>query len=540
MFVELLRKEFIARNENNEQKLSTLILFYALKLVLIGCLVALECFIFLALDKKIESYSEYGTFDFLVMFLFVMMLLSMFSCMVKGRRSLFDQRDSSIMLSLPISPSTIIFSKVTYLFVESSALGLVTATPLLVCYGATRMFIPYYYVFSILYPFLVSLFSIGLSLVLSLLYQYLYVLIRRYELVQLILASVLVIGLCFVYQVILRMFLSALSSSASIEGVFSKDFVNGIHEARPAFVLVFHLLDAVILKDNIFPNICISLGSILLSLSIGVGLVSFFYYKGVRIEVKAKSSKGKKKQNKLLSPFKSLLKKEVTLLFHDESNLFSYTSLLIMGPFLTFVVISSLNDIIYDNLEFYASYFPELISGINLTLILLFSGSINASASLSMSREGKGIKVTKTLPVPVYQQMIAKILIPFSLSELSLFITDIVLIATGVITVSVFFSSFFIGSLLLLFTNVFGLYADMHDREAKDKKNKLSIVNELVPLILPLILFALFFLFSVYLRTPGFALYLIAFFFSLIVLAPIMVLSFLHYKKAFYRMEVTN
>ena len=539
MLLELLRKEFIERKNDEKQSLAMLVLPRLLRVLLIAGFIALECFIALNLDKQIVKYSSYGSFDFLVLFLFLMMALSIVFTMVKARGVIFNHKDSTVTLPLPISPSTQVFSKVVYLYIESVLLGWVTSTPLLICYGATRHYIPYYYIFSGLYPLLISIFSVGISLLFALVYQQIYKLITKSDIAQFIVASVLVVTLCYLYQFVLNLFLTALNDS-SIGGVFSSDFVNGLHKARNYFLPVYQLMDAVIEKTNIKAGILIFLGASFLSLTLGVGMTSIVYFHEIKIGDRSESKQKKGKVRKLTTPFKALVRKEMDLLFKDEANLFSYTSLLILCPFLTFAVISSLNSIIYDNLRFYASYFPELVSGINLTLILLFSGVINASASLSMTREGKALIVVKYLPISPLKQILAKIIIPISFSFLSLLITEIVLISTGIITMPVFLSSLFIGTVLLAFSNIFGVYSDRHDKEGDNRKLKLSVINDLVPLVLPFILFGLFFVFSIYAKVPSWALYAIACAFSFVVLSPSVINLKKRLQKTFVKMEVSN
>ncbi len=540
MFLELLRKEFIEKKNEEKQSTSMLVLSYVFRVVLIGLFIALECYLSIALDKKIVQYSSYGSFDFLVLFLFIMMVVTIFFTMIKGRKSLFDHKDSAVTMPLPIPPSTQVLSKVIYLYVESILFGWVTSTPLLICYGAMRHYIPYYYIFSVFYPVFISLFSVGIALLFSLIYQQIYRLIKKSDIAQFIVASVLVVSLCYLYQFVLNLFLTALNDS-SIGGVFSADFVEFLHQSRYYFLPVYHLMDSVIEKGQIASDILIFLGSSLLSLVIGIGITSVFYIREMKLGSHSTGKEKKKiKKMKVISPFRALIKKEMSLLFKDDANLFSYTSLLILCPFLTFAVISSLNSIIYDNLRFYAAYFPELVSGINLTLILLFAGVINASASLSMTREGKALTIVKYLPISPLKQILAKVLIPITFSFFSLLITEIVLIATGIITLPVFFTSFFIGILLLVFSNLFGVYSDMHDKTSENRKVKLSIVNEIIPLILPLLLFVLFFVFSVYLRLPSWSLYLIASLFSLLTLSPSLIPLKKRYQEAFVKMEVNN
>lgn len=539
MFLELLRKEFIERKNDEKQSVAMFVVSILLRVLLIAGFIAIECFIALTLDKKIVKYSSYGSFDFLVLFLFLMMALSILFTMVKARGVIFNHKDSTVTLPLPIAPSTQVFSKVVYLYIESVLLGWVTSTPLLLCYGASRHYIPYYYIFSGLYPLLISIFSVGISLLFALVYQQIYKLIKKSDIAQFIVASVLVVTLCYLYQFVLNLFLTALNDS-SIGGVFSSDFVNGLHKARNYFLPVYHLMDAVIEKTNTKAGILIFLGASFLSLIMGVGITSIVYFHEIKIGSRSESKEKKGKPMRLTTPFKALVRKEMDLLFKDEANLFSYTSLLILCPFLTFAVISSLNSIIYDNLRFYASYFPELVSGINLTLILLFSGVINASASMSMTREGKALIVVKYLPISPLKQILAKIIIPISFSFISLLITEIVLISTGIITVPVFLSSLFIGIVLLVFSNIFGVYSDMHDKEGDNRKLKLSVINELVPLVLPFILFGLFFVLSLYTKVPSWGLYVIASAFSFVVLSPSVINLKKRLQKTFVKMEVSN
>lgn len=539
MFLELLRKEFIERRSLGSKTLWARLLSLLFYVLFVGLLIALECFIAVTLDKKIEAYSSYGSYDFLVLCLFLTMVVGIFFAMLKARSSLFNESDSRVTLPLPIPPSTEIMAKVVYIYAEAVLMELFIATPLLICYGASRHFIPYYYVFSILYPFIISVFIMGIALIFAIVYQQFYKLVKRSDIAQFVIASLLVIALCYLYKVILTLFLTALTDSA-IGGVLSPKLVETIHDGLPCFLPVSYWLEAIILQERILSNVLISLGASFFSASLGIAITCLVFYHELRNGSKSFSKAKKEKKIVLDKPFKALLKKEMSLLFKDSTNIFSYSSLLIMCPFLTYAVISSLNSLIYSNLEFYAAYFPELISGINLTLILLFVAVINSSSSLAMSREGKALKIVKSIPISSDKQLLAKLLIPTFFSFLSLLITIIVLLSSGVISAPVFFSSLAIGALLVLFTNVFGLYCDMHDRSAKEIKMKLGIFNDLIPLLFPFVIFFLFFLLSIYLMCPSWALYLIAFCLSAALLVPIGIIVYRRYPKAFLEMEVSN
>ena len=86
MFLELVRKEFIQRKSDNKQsKIATVINLF-LRVLVLTCLIALECYIALNLDKKIVKYSSFGSFDFLVLALFFMMGLNIIFTLIKARK----------------------------------------------------------------------------------------------------------------------------------------------------------------------------------------------------------------------------------------------------------------------------------------------------------------------------------------------------------------------------------------------------------------------------------------------------------------------
>ncbi len=535
MVLELIRKEFKNEREVNYSSKGVTWLKTIFKLLFIACFIALEVYVFLSIDKKIVQYSSYGTYDFLVLFLFVMCLISIISSIIKARKTLFNQSDVRVLLPLPISENTIVFSKIGYIYIKEVILNLIISTPILITFGATRNYMPYFYIFSVLYPFIVCLFNIGVALILVVPYEFIYKLIKQSDLVQFILASCLVIGLCFAYQVVLNMFLIALSDS-SIGGVFSDEFISNLHNSTKFLQPINACLDPLINDKNKVSNICLFLGLIMVVLAVGSILSTYFYTKLNKSNIDISIKKNKVKEIKVMPPFKALLTKELSILFKDSTYVFSYTSLLIMAPFLSFVVVSSLNTILYSNLKTFMSLFPELVNGINITLILLFSSVINASNSLSISREGKSIQIVKYIPIDVKKQLCAKLMIPTLLSSLSLLISLLTLIISKNISISCFFSSLVIGLILIIFTNFFGLYLDILDKG--NSRNKISYLNSLITLLFPIILLFIHILLG-FTSLKSYWYYVIEVSISLLLLIPLIVIvAKKSYEKAFYRMEI--
>lgn len=535
MVIELIRKEMINRRGKKTSSISARLFKLFLKLVCYALIVAIIWFVFSSLDNKIQEYSVYGTFDFLVLALFLVMIIGIISSTIRARKIIFNKEDARITTPLPISNEVLITAKIIYVYIKECLTCLILATPILFNYGLSREMFPSYYIFSLFYPFIISLFTVGVSMIFVVLYEYIYRIIKTKDIAQFILASIIVIGLCFVYQFALKLFLSALNDS-SIGGMFSLEFVDVLHSITGFLLPVYNLLNAAINNFNVLSNWLIFVGLTIVIFIIGFFVVStvFHYFNVHDLDLKTKHVS--EKALNVHSPLKALLYKEIDMLFKDSTYIFSYTSLLIMAPFLSFVVISSLNEIIFTNLEIFSVYYPELINGINIVLVLLFLSVINSSATKSMSREGKSIQIVKYIPVSLQKQILAKILIPMILSFLSLLITCLVLLFTNCITFIVFIMTLVIGGILIVVSNIFGVEWDMHDKSTH--KVKLSSLNTVLALGFPSLILIIHLILSFFTTLPGYTLYLIELSISLLMLIICLFRIKKRFSKAFLQMEV--
>lgn len=532
MILELINKE---RKESQElQGKKNLITSYILKAIVFALVAVLEVYIFIALDKKIGSYSSYGSFDFLLLFLFIMIFVDVIFSVLKARKVFFNKIDSDVLLPLPIKSNEIIISKAFYIYLNEVITNYMISVPLLVTFGALRGFRPYFYVFCAIYPFIISLFNLGLTLLLVVPFEFIYRAVREKDWIQLIIASVLVITLCFVYKYVLDLFLNLLMNS-NIGGTLNEGFLDGLHNASQFFVPVSNLLNPVVNKTNIIQNLLVFLGATVISLSAGFFASSMTYN---HLSKNAITTSGKPKKDKPIivqNSFKSLLKKEFVLLFRNSGYMFSYTSLLIMQPFLTMVVISSLSSIMYSNLKLFTVYMPEIINAINIMLILLFNSVINSGATLGITREGKGLQVMKYIPVDPFKMILAKLMIPTILSAGSFLITEILLILTGQISVVAFIVTLLVGLILIVALNVLGLYFDM--KQHSSRKSNIGVLSTVLAFVLPMLIAGYVFLMQ-YSALNSTISYLLLILGVLILATPLVIFSKKILVKAFYNMEV--
>ena len=498
------------------------VLKIVLLLVALACFLGLEVYIYLALDRQLKDFSSFGSGDFLLLFLFVYFFLSVLASLPLADRCLYRKLDEEILSPLPVSDDDVILGKGLYLYVRLVVSTLFLATPLLIAYGTTSNMMPQYYVLAVLYPFVVSFVAIGLLLALLPLYHRLARFMKGKFLLQLVLGAGVTVALCFLYQYVLELFLSIVQGSR-LDSFFSASFLSGLHEAAPWFIPVSNYFALMSGGDKVISNLLYLLGAILLMAFLGIYLLTYLYRSNKEAIAEEKKKKREKKAAlRVLSPFKALLKKEFILLFRNGSYLFSFSSLLFMQPFLSYVVIASLSKLLYSNLAIFLKYFSELPNGISLLLLLLFASLVSSGAADGITREEKGRLFLKTSPLSPFKMTLAKLLLPLGVSLFSFYLSAIVLVATGEIGVPLFFVALVSGTFLVASVSSYGLLGDLASYSARAKGKGFfgsltAIVSIAFPLLIALVHFALMF----YSGLPSLVIYLVEVAFSFLLLLPL-------------------
>lgn len=482
MILSLLLQEFESSSPYRGKKR---VLSLLLKTFVSLLFMVLLAYVFWNIDSKLRDFSSYGTYDFFVLYLFLAMVLSSLTALPSSLKSLERKEDRLILSPLPLSQDEKILAKGIYFYLKLVISSFVLTLPVLLPYGIARGFTAVYYSFSFLYPFLISIFALGLLSLFLGPYAYLMRILRRYRLFQFLIACIAVIGLCFLYREVLSLFLYVLDGAA-LDAYFSEPFLASLASASLYFVPISQYIGMLTGEGLFSSNFIFFLGLSILMLVVGFFLLSFLSNKLLAKEEKIHLQKDSlfAKGNKDI--FFTLLKKEYILLFRNSSYLFSYTSLLIMQPFLGYVVIESLNRLLYQRMEMFLTYFPELINGVTLFLVLLFASLISGSAADGLTREGTGRIVMKEIPISPIKQMEAKLLVSTSVSILSLLFTDIVLLSFSLVNAALFFVILGIGLLFILSLNLLGAMDDL--RRLSEKKKGGSSLLSLYSLLLPIFL----------------------------------------------------
>lgn len=208
-----------------------------------------------------------------------------------------------------------------------------------------------------------------------------------------------------------------------------------------------------------------------------------------------------------------------------------------MQPFLVYLVIAAMNTIFQSGVFlYYTSMLPYFIPFLDILILTIFTLIIHQGANNYLSMEHQQIRIVKMIPVPFQLQITVKVAIPFFLSEISLFLTSLILWIGNVIHWQIFLFGFLFSTLILL---VFTMLSLIEELKLKKDYKKSTILSNTFSYLVPLLYFIITIVLS-YFRISIIWLYLI----GLVLIGLCGLSCYLYLKKKmaslFLELEVTN
>lgn len=503
-----------------------------LSFVFVIIFIAIEVYLFSTILQKIERFNN-APVAFLNLFMFILSVFIIISNVINADKLFFNEKDIEQLSVHPVSNSKIILSKLIFLFFSHFLSTLMFVVPIIIAYGANQGATVEYYYQTLFYPVLSFLFEAGVSLLLVYPYWLLKKYLKKHFTVKFIITLVgLFIG-CYIYSEVLNLFITLVAGN-DINSLFTTDSINGLIEMRKYLVPIRFLVDVFIQNraSSFIPYILISLGVFIMGLTIAI--FAFNYVRNISINVGFNEKEHKYKGQ---SPEKALVKKEVEILTKNADYTVSFVDLLIVQPFLAYLIIKAMNTIFASGVfAYFLTIVPEFIKHLDLFLIMLFTVIISSGANQYIQMEKKTIKIMKTIPVKFKTQLIIKVSIPLILSFASLVITYIVLLIMKLINFPSFIFGLCLSTLLLIIFNMISLLEELKIRHSKPRSVFLST---LFSYVVPLIIFGVGVLFS-YLKLSIYLSYLIAFGILALCFIPLVIYLKIKINDLFMELDVVN
>lgn len=367
-----------------------------------------------------------------IVFLFTLMqLLSILSCTLGLTKSLYFSGDNASLLTLPVRPNNVFFSKIVVFYVFELKKNLTFLVPMFLAFGLINGLSPLFYLILLLSFFFVSLIPVILGAILSIPTMWVSMLLRNLQFLQFGLflgGAAVVIKVAFDLVARIPPNLNLIQQFATYYWEI-QNFLNAFSETFAPFTAITQMIVGTtqyFVHIPITSSTFVTFGLLLAILVLG-SLFVFLVARPLFFNMSSKPFEYKKrvilipKKNYKNSKYLSSLKKEVLINLRTPSLLLTNISAIFVLPLAIFL----LNKV-------FASMDTRLVGqhmslSFNLLIILLILLSNNSQVASVFSSEGAAMYLLKTKPAPLKSNMMAKLTLNLVLSTLSILATALIL-----------------------------------------------------------------------------------------------------------------
>ncbi len=480
--LSLIAKDFklmFANKSGLKEKIISLIFGVVVGLMFI----AIETYVFYTIINKIKVYQN-AAIPFFTIFLFIISVIMIFFAIFNTKRLFFNEEDARYLASYPISNAKKVLSKLVFLFAMQYLMNLVFTVPLFVAYGRifNQLTLNFYYKI-IFYPLFAFIFEAGVAFIVVYPYKLISDFMKKHVIVQLVVTIIIAFGLTYVYGQLLNLFITLVSSNR-LDSLFTVDVIDTVTDLSKNLVPVNFLVQIFIKGSgkHLLSYISISCGVFLL----GISFLIYFYHNFTNF-VNNDKSKSHVRELRVRSVKMALIRKEFIVLFKDSNYLYSFTGLLAVQPFLSVLIIKSINTVFASGtMGYYISLIRNFLPLLDILIMMLITLIISQGANQYITMEDKNIRVIKFMPVKIKTQLSVKVLIPFILSAVFCFISYLSLLISYSISVTTFIFGLLLTLLLLAIVDIVSLFEELKIKRNKPRSYFLSSIYSYV---LPIIYF---------------------------------------------------
>ena len=399
-------------------------------------LVTALCAAFLLTAKYVGlfSFANLPVPTTVISFVFsIMLLLSVFSCVVGLTKSIYYARDNAVLLTLPCLPIHVYLSKMIIFFIFEIKRNCSFIIPLFIAYFATHSYGFGAYPWMLFCILWVSLFSVAIGSLLSIPAMWIGNFFKQHRWLQ-------ITGICAIVAIaVTALFygISLIPENIDLLATWEttywdiQDFLNNYATKFSAlYDITLMMLGETESLSVAFPfgrtalRFLILAGTTIVLLVAGVLIVKPLFYKMASTPFEYLKRQTPPKKNVVRSKKFSAVFYEFLVTVKNSSRMLSNVGILISIPMLIFLL----------NKIFLAMNTRELgdqmVVAFNVLIILLIILNANCYASSIFSRDGRSSYLIKTQPTKYWLLIVAKLLPNTAFAVLSLVATFVILLLT--------------------------------------------------------------------------------------------------------------
>lgn len=418
-------------------------------------------------------------FELMTLIYGAIFVFGVFGSISEINRSVFESDDRNVLMTMPVSLSTVFYSKLIFIYLKQTAVYLAVLLIFNLTFAAATEQSAYYIVTSLLLCFVFPVLSLAAASVFCLPVWLLKRALQTKYTFILVTVTVLLGVFFWGYSVILDFF-KALMTTGEIKFFFSERVMN-IIIAATADMYPVNLMANIVLGREIGKNI-----GILAAFLIGLGAAGFVivrllfnYAAKTRSSVRsARIIVGRGNIVRARHPFFALLGKEFDTVFRTPSYAVQYISVAAVMPLMVFFCMrigsDLLNTLVLAEKNFELAVF----------LVILFGALTNTFCATNISRDGNAFYALKTMPVSCGAIIGAKIFFCSVVFVLSAGLSVTLLSSLGFISYAegafVFFAAAMLGEAQICFATRKDLnrprFPYEEDNEVKETNSSVSSI----------------------------------------------------------------
>lgn len=383
----------------------------------------------------------------------IMFFLSVLTCSFGLVKTLYRSKDNPVLLTMPVKPNMVFISKLIVYYIYELLRNCYFTLPIILAYGIFSGFHWLFYPWLIVSFFVISAIPVLIGAIISIPLLYITNFVKQHRFIQtaifVVLISVVIGGVVYLITLIPPNF-NLVSSWGKIYWDV-QDFLNAFNRIFKPLAYVVQMLcgEYIFLKWHLFSIETLYIMLSLIGIIIALFFISFFLSRPLFFKMASKPFEYKKKsviktyknkRNKLLNTF---LIKEIKTNFRESKFIYNYGTVLVIMP----IAILLLNKIFSAmNTRLQGAYMIYSFNILIIMLILLASNNLIASI---YSTDGRTAYLMKTLPHKHSRYLFPKLLIPLTISIVSII---------GTVVVFGLFNNIETYNLILLMIAIIGFY----------------------------------------------------------------------------------
>lgn len=385
----------------------------------------------------------------------IVVFADIFGAMGQITQGLFENEDLKVYVSLPLSPNTIVMSKLIAVYIKQVVTSAVILIPFVVMIGMATQSPWGYYLVASVSCFFVPVVSIAAATLLSLPYYVIRKFIRSRFALNFVLTTLMLGVMFFAYSFILGL-LEQVLTAGEIKYVFTSETMEFIG------TISYWLIPAsnfarLCMGQSVLVNLYVIFAMTVSCVFIAIVVIEMLYSYITNSRLTRSTSIRRKASIKKHSVFVALVKKEYNDVYRSHNYSYQYFSVAILMPLMAVLCMSIAGDLIYSlllvNINFELSIF----------VVALFGVLTNTFCATNISREGQLFMCLKAMPLQAKQVIYAKVVFCMIVSTIAVLLSSGAIFAFGYIT--------WWQAIVLLFVGIFLSFAQVCFATKLDFKN---------------------------------------------------------------------